>query len=354
MSIVNTISVAHISTYQQRTLKIIAACLTMLIAPHVQATCTIKEGIVAQNIDFGAGRILIQPSLAIGDRIALLTHNINRVDRYGTCVNNGIMYGAFTRSMTPVSGMKNVYATDVAGVGIRLYREAGKVSNFYPHTLNSNNPPGRVTNLSLNEGYFQVELIKTATTTGSGPIASAGPFTTYYADGSGISRPILTSSISGIGITIVTSTCQVDAGSKNIAVNFGSVSSNTFKGLGSKGPERDFTINLICHGGNVTEADQAQISVRIDGTQDSSGQSGVLAITSASDAASNIGIELVDLLTGSERQVVFGQAITLGRTAINASSTLSLPMRARYIQTQTGKVGPGAAKGTATFTIEYQ
>ncbi|AIC09246.1 fimbrial protein [Xylella fastidiosa] len=354
MSIVNTISVAHISTYQQRTLKIIAACLTMLIAPHVQATCTIKEGIVAQNIDFGAGRILIQPSLAIGDRIALLTHNINRVEKYAGCVNNGIMYGDFTRSMTPVSGMNHVYATDVAGVGIRLYREAGKVSTFYPHTFNSNNLPGRVTYLTLNEGYFQVELIKTAATTGSGPIASPGPFTTYYADGSGISRPILTSSLSGIGITIVTSTCQVDAGSKNIAVNFGSVSSNTFKGLGSKGPERDFTINLICHGGNVTEADQAQISVRIDGTQDSSGQSGVLAITSASDAASNIGIELVDLLTGSERQVVFGQAITLGRTAINASSTLSLPMRARYIQTQTGKVGPGAAKGTATFTIEYQ
>ncbi|MGY0328624.1 fimbrial protein [Xylella fastidiosa subsp. multiplex] len=326
----------------------------MLIAPHVQATCTIKEGIVAQNIDFGAGRILIQPSLAIGDRIALLTHNINRVNNYATCVNNGIMYGTFTRSMTPVSGMNKVYATDVAGVGIRLYREAARASNTYPHTFNINTKVGEQTILDLNEGYFQVELIKTATTTGSGPIASAGPFTTYYADGSGISRPILTSSLSGIGITIVTSTCQVDAGSKNIAVNFGSVSSNTFKGLGSKGPERDFTINLICHGGNVAEADQGQVSVRIDGTQDSSGQSGVLAITSASDAASNVGIELVDLLTGSERQVVFGQAITLGRTAINASSTLSLPMRARYIQTQTGKVGPGAAKGTATFTIEYQ
>ncbi|ALQ96089.2 fimbrial protein [Xylella fastidiosa 32] len=354
MSIVNTIGVVHISTYQQRTLKIIAACLTMLIAPHVQATCTIKEDIVAQNIDFGAGRILIQPSLAIGDRIALLTHNINRVDNYGTCVSNGTMYGAFTRSMTPVSGMNKVYATDVAGVGIRLYREAGTVSNFYPYSLNVNTRVGDKTNLNLNAGYFQVELIKTAATTGSGPIASAGPFTTYYADGSGIGRPILTSSLSGIGITIVTSTCQVDAGSKNITVNFGSVSSNTFKGLGSKGPESDFTINLRCQGSNVGEADQAQISVRIDGTQDSSGQSGVLAITSASDAATNVGIELVDLLTGSERQVVFGQAITLGRTTINASSTLSLPMRARYIQTQTGKVGPGAAKGTATFTIEYQ
>ncbi|WGZ32137.1 fimbrial protein [Xylella fastidiosa subsp. pauca] len=332
----------------------------MLIAPHVQATCTIKAGTVAQNIDFGAGRILIQPSLAIGDRIALLTHNINRVDNYGTCTTNGTLYAAFTRSLTPVSGMRNVYATDVAGVGIRLYREAGQgtggetPSQFYPYTFHPSIRPGVRTNLNLNAGYFQVELIKTAATTGSGPIASAGPFTTYYADGSGIGRPILTSSLSGIGITIVTSTCQVDAGSKNIAVNFGSVSSNTFKGLGSKGPERDFTINLICQGSNVGEADQAQISVRIDGTQDSSGQSGVLAITSATDAASNVGIELVDLLSGNERQVVFGQGIPLGRTATNASNTFSLPMRARYIQTQAGKVSAGTANGTATFTIEYQ
>ncbi|ALQ93843.1 fimbrial protein [Xylella fastidiosa] len=326
----------------------------MLLAPYVQATCTVNTGVVAQDIQINAGRILIQPSLAIGDRIALLTHNINHVGKYGTCVGNGILHGTFTRSMTPVSGMSKVYATDVAGVGIRLYREAGKVSNFYPYSLNVNTPVGEMTILDLNTGYFQVELIKTAATTGSGPIASAGPFTTYYADGSGIGRPILTSSLSGIGITIVTSTCQVDAGSKNIAVNIGSVSSNTFKGLGSKGPERDFTINLICQGGNVGEVDQAQISVRIDGTQDSSGQSGVLAITSASDAATNVGIELVDLLTGSERQVVFGQAITLGRTATNASNTFSLPMRARYIQTQAGKVSAGTANGTATFTIEYQ
>ncbi|KXB20659.1 fimbrial protein [Xylella fastidiosa 6c] len=329
----------------------------MLLAPYVQATCTVNTGVVAQDIQINAGRILIQPSLAIGDRIALLPHNINQVLRYGRCnTNGGTMHAVFARSMTPVSGMDSVYQTDVPGVGIRVYREAGQdsdgssLSRYYPNSLT------RVPNtiLSLNAGYFQVELIKTAATTGSGPIARNGLLTSYYSDGSGAGRPILTSSFSGIGITIVNSTCEVDAGSKNITVNFGSVSNNTFKGLGSKGPERDFAVNLTCHGGNVAEANQGQISVRIDGTQDSSGQSGVLAITSATDAASNVGIELVDLLSGNERQVVFGQGIPLGRTATNASNTFSLPMRARYIQTQAGKVSAGTANGTATFTIEYQ
>ncbi|AAF82890.1 fimbrial adhesin precursor [Xylella fastidiosa 9a5c] len=329
----------------------VTACFAMLHVPIVQASCFRSANLIPQDIQISVGRVLIKPSLAVGDRITLASFNINEVKNAGRCDQaGGTSLARFTRPLIAVSGMTNVYQTDVQGVGLRLYREAGKVSNYYPYDI----PLRSNSNLSINAGYFQVELIKTAATTGSGPIASNGLFTTYYDDGDGPGSPVLTSTLSGLGITIVTSTCEVDAGSKNIVVNFGSVSSNTFNGLGSKGPERDFTINLICQGGNVAEADQGQISVHIDGTQDSSGQSGVLAITSASDAASNVGIELVDLLTGSERQVVFGQNITLGRTTSNASSTLSLPIRARYIQTQKGKVSPGAANGTATFTIEYQ
>ncbi len=74
----------------------------------------------------------------------------------------------------------------------------------------------------------------------------------------------------------------------------------------------------------MAEADQGLISVRIDATQDKSMLPGVLAITPATDAASNVGIELVDVLNGNEHKIVFGQAIVLGRTPVNASSTLQL------------------------------
>ncbi|MCD8455521.1 type 1 fimbrial protein [Xylella taiwanensis] len=333
-----------------------AVCLVMLLAPNVQAACRVNAGVVPQNIEINVGRVLIQPSLPIGSRITLLTYNLNPVINAGSCdFFGGMSYAHFTRSMTAVSGMDHVYQTDVPGVGIRLYGEASTpsggdtVRSYYPSDVSR---PYSI--ISLGSGFLQVELIKTAATTGSGPVASNGQFTNAYFDGSGPGRPLLTSSFSGLGITIVTSTCEVDTGSKNIAVNFGAVPSNTFSGLGSKGPNRDFAINLICAGGNVAGADQALISVRIDATQDSSNLPGVLAITSANDAASKVGIELVDLVTGNERQIVFGQGITLGRTSINASSTLSLPLRARYIQTQAGKVGAGEANGTATFTIEYQ
>ncbi|KAF1023455.1 MAG: Fimbria adhesin protein [Paracidovorax wautersii] len=296
------------------------AALWLGAVPLAQAACTLNAGVVAQNIQLNVGRVLIQPSLAVGDRIALITYNINAVGRIADCTGGGQLLARFTRPMTPVSGFSNVFATDVLGVGIRLYREAQDVSNFYPYTLNYSG----TTFINLVGGYFQVELIKTGPITGSGPIASNGLFTSYYADGNSPTQPLLTSTLSGNGITIVTSTCEVQAGSRNIAVNFGSVSKTVFNGVGSKAVDRDFAINLTCQGGNVAEA------------------------------ASRVGIELVDLLTGSERAVTFGQGIELGRTAVNASSTLSLPLRARYVQTLAGAVGSGSANGTATFTIEYR
>lgn len=33
---------------------------------------------------------------------------------------------------------------------------------------------------------------------------------------------------------------------------------------------------------------------------------------------------------------------------------MSLPLRARYVQTQAGTVGAGTANGQATFTIQYE
>ncbi len=111
---------------------------------------------------------------------------------------------------------------------------------YIPSQLDYNNV---ITYVYQPAEIFEVELIKTATTTGSGTIFSSGLFTTNYTDGTGPGRARFTSTISGF---VITSTCEVDNGSRNIAVNFGTVPSNTFNGLGSKGPEHDFAINLIC------------------------------------------------------------------------------------------------------------
>lgn len=333
-------------------------CLAALIgiaglaaSMSASASCSVKSGFSAQDITMDMGRVVVQPDAAIGSVIAKQTATITRSQDYGTCTGTGgSATGAFVRSNTKVAGFDNVYSTNVAGIGIRLYREAGQVSTYYPHVLTF----GGSTTVSLSAGYFQVELIKTAAQTGAGAIADSGLFSTYYLDGSGITRPILTSTIKGNGITVVSSTCQVKSASKNIVVDFGSVANTSFNGAGSRSTSKDFAIGLTCQGGNGAGSERGLISVRLDGTQDPSNRQGVLKIDSGSNAATGLGIELVSMLGGSEAALTLGSGVQVGSTSTNASTDLTLPLRARYIQTGSARPTAGTANGSATFTIEYK
>lgn len=89
MSIIKRIGAAHITGSQERVLQMMAACLAVLLAPNVKATCQANANLVPQNIQLNVGRVLIQPSLPIGSRITLLTFNINRVSNSGSCSSNG-------------------------------------------------------------------------------------------------------------------------------------------------------------------------------------------------------------------------------------------------------------------------
>ena len=331
-------------------LRIWAIFALFLISLKGHAGCYISAGFSPQDVRMDMGRVLIQPDLPVGAIIQTLQVPIIAKNSVGRCdYSGGYAQGEFVRNPAAVPGFSDVYATDVPGVGIRLYREAGNISTFYPHRLNL----GRNRQLNLVGGYFKVELVKTAAVTGSGPIASPGLFSTYYLDGSGRNNPLLTSTLTGQGTTIVTSSCQVDAGSRNIAVNFGTVSNRDFSGVGSRVNPRDFEIRMRCQGGNVAGMDQGLIKVRFDGTRDASNLPGVLAIDAGPASASGIGIQLNQTLGGTEQVVTLGEGVALGRTPINDSAEFVLPMRAYYIQTQPGTVGAGTGNGRATFTIEY-
>jgi len=328
-------------------LLLISMLSLLSVAGH--AACYRSSGVSAQDVRMEMGRVLIQPDLPIGAIIQTLQVPITRKNNVAYCNYGGFTKGELVRNPAAVPGFSNVYQTDVPGVGIRLYREAGDISTYYPHQINYSGTQ----QLYLAGGYFKVDLVKTAAVTGSGPVGPPGLFSTYYLDGSGRNRPMLTSTLTGQGITIVTSSCQVDAGSKNIAVNFGSVSNRDFSGVGSRVNPRDFEIRMRCQGGNVVGMDQGLIKVRFDGTQDSSNMPGVLAIDGGAASASGIGIQLNQTLGGTEQTVSLGEGVALGRTPVNDSAEFILPMRAYYIQTEAGTVGAGTGNGRATFTIEY-
>ncbi|MBH1635265.1 fimbrial protein [Stenotrophomonas maltophilia] len=341
-----------ISSRGRKVLAVVALLAGTAVAGPALASCYITQsGFQPQDVTMDMGQIVILPSTPVGGVIKELIVPINQRNSVAYCDRwGGSASGRFVNAaqQNPVPGFSNVYATDVAGVGIRVYRDSGDIQTYYPHTLSLRSN----TTLSLSGGRFRVELIKTAAQTGSGIIAPNGRFTTYYYDGDGAGRPVLTSTFKGSGTTVVSPTCEVQAGSRNIAVDFGSVANTTFTGVGSRAVDRDFEIRLNCQGSNVA-AYQSKIGIRLDADQDSSNMPGVLKLSAATNSATRIGIQMVQRDGSTEREVRFGQTISVGTTT-TGTSVMSLPLRARYVQTQAGTVGAGTANGQATFTIQYE
>lgn len=323
-----------------------ALALSALLPGAAQAGCSVNAGVIAQNIDMNMGQVIITPSTQVGEVLAMQEFPIQATEAIIRCDwQGGWLYGRVLKG-TPSALAPNIYTTNVDGIGIRLARRRqGSGLNdivTYPHDQRGN----AISNYSLAAGFFRVEIIKIAAQTGSG-VLSDGLYSTYYADTSGSSRPALTSHLYGSGITIVSSSCEVDAGTRNIAVDFGSVPSSQFTGVGSTNTERGFDIGLNCVGPTMGE-DLVRLSFGY--TPDPSGAAGVIRIDDGPEAASGVGIQLLDART--DTPIPQGERVEVGRIAAPGAHQFSLPLKARYYQT-TPSVGGGSTQAIATFTIEY-
>ncbi|WP_232246021.1 fimbrial protein [Serratia plymuthica] len=294
------------------------------------------------------GRVLVTPGSQVGDTLVTGQFPINEVSNIASCSRGGSAIGSIMQGRA--TSFTNVWSTNIPGIGIRLYREAGSVSNFYPHTLNFSGN----SNVTLNGGYFKIDVVKTAAQTGTGQLTT-GLYTNYYMDGTGPGLPLLQSIVDANSLTIVTSTCNVDSGSKNKVVNLDTVTAASFGAVGSTQGEKAFDLNINCVGGvgeNLLpgNAGQGIVNVRFDYTPDSSNAPGVIKSQSGANTASGVAVQL---LTGSTTQPIKnGDAVNAGRTVPNQANTLTLPLKARYYRTGTTIKG-GNIQSTATFTIEY-
>lgn len=153
------------------------------------------------------------------------------------------------------------------------------------------------------------------------------------------------------GVTLVPSTCAPR--STSIAVDLGRVSLNTVSGFGSAvgatSPGKDFDIVLNC---DTTAAGTFDISMQLSGMPVAGyADQGVLSLSSGT--ATGLGIQVSRRSgSGSQTPVTFNKPWVIASYPL-ASSTVSVPLSARYYQTAV-KVTPGAANGTATFTVTYQ
>lgn len=331
----------------------LAAFCMALFVQQASGACEVQDdGFVWQDIAMDLGQVVVLPNTPVGGVIKEVIEPVNRNTYRVLCDDSGgarlyrFINGA---QQVAVPGFDLVYATDVEGIGVRVSRRIDSAATYYPYTYPvSSDEAGKLSGKFLSSGQFVVQLIKTSENPGSGRIAPNGRFTSYHYDGSP-NIPMLTSSFVGAGATVISPSCEVEAGSRNIAVDFGDVANIDFNGVGSYVGGRDFEIRLTCQGGTI---DPYKVNIRIDAEQDASNMPGVLKLNNVADSATGVGIQIVQRDGSAEKEIHFNEGINLG-SAQTDSSDLVLPLRARYVQTESGRVGAGVANGYATFTIEY-
>ncbi|MFN3071206.1 fimbrial protein [Serratia sp. J2] len=277
--------------------------------------------------------------------------------------------------LNPVGGI--VYQTNVPGIGVSLSDYAK-----YPHQLSNNGFPGEIGGGgTISGGYMQVyiTLIKTGnfdagsvngitfpTASRTYTIPTEEPQHTFKG------FPIQTNSLRFSGqIQVVKSTCKVVT--ENIVVPLGNYKVSQFNRKGSATEWKDASIKLVgCSNASPAYYSNKNTSIAITGggtlplgVKDVSNRitfmispaagvidasTGLIQLTSSSNSASGIGIQIGYSGSGTVRVLKLSAETDFTPPVMQA--TMQIPLLARYYQTE-NTVTPGVANGAVVYTINY-
>ncbi len=327
--------------------------MSCVLSSEVYAACTANAGFLPVDIRMDVGRVVVRPSDPIGKVLRKATFPITPNGSQISCDRNGGVIQAVL-SQNPVlspAGGDSVYSTNIKGIGIRLYRDAGSGSGFsgyYPYTraLTAS------TSYNLGVGSFVVEIIKTAASTGSGPL-TAGKYSSYHSRDD-VSKPFLTSTVYGNAITIASSSCEL-LGDINKTVQLPTVNKSGFKGIGSTQGTQAFDLNFLCNGGeNLTAYVQSnKISLNFDYTLAPNTTNVLANNTPASTRAKGVGVQLKTNYKNVSKVIAKNEKLELGTVQSNQNIQYNVPLDASYYQTD-ATITPGKVSSVATVTIEYE
>ena len=327
--------------------------MSCVLSSEVYAACTANAGFLPVDIRMDVGRVVVRPSDPIGTVLRKATFPITPNGSQISCDRNaGVIQAVLSQNpvLSPAGG-DSVYSTNIKGIGIRLYRDAGSGSGFsgyYPYTraLTAS------TSYNLGVGSFVVEIIKTAASTGSGPL-TAGKYSSYHSRDD-VSKPFLTSTVYGNAITIASSSCEL-LGDINKTVQLPTVNKSGFKGIGSTQGTQAFDLNFLCNGGeNLTAYVQSnKISLNFDYTL-APNTTNVLANNApASTRAKGVGVQLKTNYKNVSKVIAKNEKLELGTVQSNQNIQYNVPLDASYYQTD-ATITPGKVSSVATVTIEYE
>jgi type 1 fimbria pilin len=144
------------------------------------------------------------------------------------------------------------------------------------------------------------------------------------------------------GVTFTATTCTVSTGSQNLVVLLPSVPASSLTSTGTTAGTTPFSINLTGCTSN------RNVSATLNTNNPYASASGVIAPTTGSGYAGNVGIRL--LQSDGATPVAFGTAFPVGTTS---GTNFTFNLYAQYYQTASA-VTPGLVRATATYTLTYQ
>jgi type 1 fimbria pilin len=297
----------------------------------------------------------------VGTVLSTATAYASQYGTYATCMGTaGSTYtytiGGSVQRFTGSTGINNVYATNIPGIGIRIsYPTAFDATGYLSYTKSNSSTVGdggagtggEVINVTYS---VKIEWIKTSTTVGSGTI-TAGQVGVGQFNGTTVANIVLTGATNIVAPT--PPTCSVDSSSTQ-TVNLGNVTATKFSGVGSMTPPTAFNIKFNCSGG--TSGQSSKIYLTMTDATIPSNRTSNLNLAAAS-TASGVAVRVqrnagaTDVSFGADSAAIGNQNQWQAGTVATGTGTFSVALQARVVQTGTLKTGSVSAK--ATFTVGY-
>ncbi|MBY4769222.1 fimbrial protein [Burkholderia ambifaria] len=331
-------------------------CALAFFSGASQAACTVKNmkgGVAMPKLDVYvsglAGTINVDPNVPVGT--VLYEGRASDDGAYQVKCSGKMGTTTWFTEGTEIRlpGVTNVYATNVPGIGIRLFSnfsETGRAA--YPVTLTgSRNATEWIFGVA-----FALQVIKTGDF-GLGTVS--GLVGGMRVDG--FNQQVFYFHLrTPVVIQPRAPTCNVKT--KAINVNLDTVLASQLAGVGTTSAEKKVDdIMLTCTGATQIAGVMGKTDMYITLTDvtNPGNRSSTLSLTRDS-TATGVGVQI---LRGDNTLVSYGPD---SREPGNANqwfvgtysnATVSIPLKARYIATD-ATVGPGTANAAATFTMSYQ
>lgn len=312
--------------------RIFSALALWMVSDMAMAACSWGTGIGAVGWNISPGTVKVKSSDPVGK--VLYTRQLTSAQNTGVLLNCTANEVGRLEMLTgsPVVGQPNTYSTNIPGIGIRIKDKTGR----YFGQPGDNIPTTPARGILVGDiAPLTFDIIKTDTTPTGGVLNNVSVIN--------FTVPGLTTvkftAVMGTGSIVQDNSCTVST--STIPVDMGNtVTTSEFKGVGTTIREKDLAIPLVC--------DQfASVNVTFDGLQ-AAGYPNILALNPVADAATGVGIQLLNKSTGTP--VPLKSPISMGTAP--GTGPLDLEFTARYYQTA-DRVTGGPAGANATFTMTY-